>query len=150
MSKIEIVYIGNKPIKKDTVTCSRLVFARHEPVAVDNDVGQRLLEYPSVWVLKDNLGEVLKKQEQQNLLLAEAQAIESANQAKQLEDESYLVTINDEDIDIAKYSSRQLDTLIEAEDLVIVVPKKPVQAYRDAVRDSLRNRAESLDATSDK
>ncbi|GGI85739.1 hypothetical protein GCM10007978_24250 [Shewanella hanedai] len=146
MSKIEIVYIGNKPIKKDTVTCSRLVFSRHDPVAVDNDVGQRLLEYPTVWVLKDNLGEVLKKQEQQDQLLAEAKAVEAANQAKQQKDESYLVTINDEEIDIAKYSSRQLDTLVEAEDLVITVPKKPVQPYRDAVRDSLRNEAESTDA----
>jgi len=140
MSKIDIVYIGNKPKKKDTVTGSRLVFPRHKSVSVESDIAERLLDYPEVWVLKEDAEKVIAKQEAKAEAIAEE--LEKQKKAQESADleQSMIVLVNEEQLDIAKYSSRQLDTLVEAEDLTIVVNKKPVAKYREAIRDILREK----------
>lgn len=138
MSKVEVVYIGQKAVKKDTVTCSRITFPRLEAVAVEEDIARNLLKYPSVWVLKSEVESVVAKQKSHEKALAKAKEEQAKQEAKTVKAESFLVMINDEEIDIAKYSSRQLDTVVEAQDLIITASKKPVDGFRLAVRDALR------------
>ena len=61
--KIAVVYIGDKPSKKDTVTGSRLVFPRHTAVDVESHIAMQLLEFPTVWVSKGALAGTLERQE---------------------------------------------------------------------------------------
>ena len=136
--KVEIVYIGKKSIKKDTVTGSRLVFPQHRSVGVDSDIAAQLLDYPKVWVLASEAKQVIEKQEKHAKALEDAQAKREAEQEALNREQSFNVLVNDDVIDIAKYSSRQLDTLVEAEELVMTIPKKPILPYREAVRDELR------------
>lgn len=70
--KIAVVYIGPKPVKKDTITGSRTLFPRLEPVHVDSAMAWQLLGFPDVWVRHEELDDVLKKQ-QQNEQLRQAQ-----------------------------------------------------------------------------
>lgn len=140
MSKIEVVYIGPKKFKKDTVTGSRLVFPQHKVVPVDADVAHRLLEYPAVFVLAEDAKAVINKQKRKESALAKAkQELEDEQKAAQVA-ESFIVMVADGELDIAKYSVNQLSTLIEAEDLEITEPKNPPKPYRLAIRDALRKK----------
>jgi len=140
MSKVEIVYIGPKKVKKDTVTGSRQIFPRHKAVPVEADIAHRLLDYPDVFVLAEDAKDVIAKQEKHAKALADAKTkLEEDQKASRLS-ESMLVVVNGESLDIAKYSSRQLATLVEAEDLTIIEQQKPVSPYREAVRDALREK----------
>lgn len=138
MSKISIVYIGPKAKKKDTVTSSRLVFTRLNPVAVESDIAERLLDYPNVWVLEADAEKVIAKQKaKEKAVKDELQKLQEAQAAADVE-QNMMVIVDGEPLDIGKYSSKQLDTLVEAEDLTITEKKKPVQPYRTAIRDALR------------
>jgi len=138
MSKIDITYIGTKPVKKDTVTGSRLLFPRGKPVPVESDVAHQLLDYPKVWALADEAEEIVKEQAIKAKAIAEKIAKEAEAENKASLDQSMLVNVNGETIDIAKFSGNQLETLVEANDLTITVKPKPVTQYREAVRNELR------------
>ncbi len=140
MSKTSIVYIGSKPKKKDTVTGSRLVFTRNKPVDVDSDIAERLLDYPKVWVLEEDAKEVIAKQKAKAEAMAKELEKQKNAQASANLERSMIVIVNDDQLDIGKYSSKQLDTLVEAEDLTITEKKNPVPAYRTAIRDALREK----------
>ncbi|MGL0931812.1 hypothetical protein ACSTEA_00220 [Vibrio vulnificus] len=140
MSKVSIVYIGPKPKKKDTVTGSRLVFPRHTPVLVDEDIAYQLLDFPSVWITQDDLEHHLKiVDEREQAEARKLQAKEEAERAEQLE-ASMVVTLNSEEIDLAKLNSAKLKTLIAANELDIA-PKsaqEDVDTFRLRVRDHIR------------
>lgn len=140
MSKVSIVYIGVKPKKKDTVTGSRLIFSRLKPVNVDTDIAEQLLDYPDVWVLETDAKDVIAKQEVKAKAIAQALQAKKAAQVFVELEESMIVIVDGEQLDIGKYSSKQLDTLVEAEDLTITERKKPVTPYRAAIRDALREK----------
>ncbi len=61
MNKIDITYIGNKEVKKDTITNSRLVFPRLKSVPVEPDIAHQLLIYPEVWVLSKDAEALIEK-----------------------------------------------------------------------------------------
>ncbi|WP_332998594.1 hypothetical protein [Vibrio vulnificus] len=140
MSKVSIVYIGPKPKKKDTVTGSRLVFPRHIPVLVDEDIAYQLLDFPSVWIAQGELDNHLKiVDEREQAEARKLQAKEEAERAEQLE-ASMVVTLNSEEIDLAKLNSAKLKTLIAANELDIA-PKsaqEDVDTFRLRVRDHIR------------
>ncbi|HDY7620002.1 TPA: hypothetical protein RQJ82_002223 [Vibrio vulnificus] len=140
MSKVSIVYIGPKPKKKDTVTGSRLVFPRHIPVLVDEDIAYQLLDFPSVWVTQGELDNHLKiVDEREQAEARKLQVKEEAERAEQLE-ASMVVTLNSEEIDLAKLNSAKLKTLIAANELDIA-PKsaqEDVDTFRLRVRDHIR------------
>ncbi|BAC96869.1 conserved hypothetical protein [Vibrio vulnificus YJ016] len=140
MSKVSIVYIGPKPKKKDTVTGSRLVFPRHIPVLVDEDIAYQLLDFPSVWITQGELDNHLKiVDEREQAEARKRQAKEEAERAEQLE-ASMVVTLNSEEIDLAKLNSAKLKTLIAANELDIA-PKsaqEDVDTFRLRVRDHIR------------
>ena len=134
--KIAVVYIGDKPSKKDTVTGSRLVFPRHTAVDVESHIAMQLLEFPTVWIRHEALAGELARQE----TAAEVEALElerlAAEAARLAEEQSMVVG----DRDLAKMSSAQLATLVEGEDLGIEPqgPQEKVPEYRVRVRDALK------------
>lgn len=134
--KIAVVYIGDKPSKKDTVTGSRLVFPRHTAVDVESHIAMQLLEFPTVWIRHEALAGELARQE----TVAEMEALElqrlAAEQARLAEEQSMVVGGRD----LAKMTSAQLATLVEGEDLDIEPqgPQEKVPEYRARVRDALK------------
>lgn len=134
--KIAVVYIGDKPSKKDTVTGSRLVFPRHTPVDVESHIAMQLLEFPTVWVSKEALAGTLERQETIAKMEAEEQGRLAAEQARLAEEQSMVVG----ERDLAKMTSAQLATLVEGEDLDIEPqgPQEKVPDYRVRVRDALK------------
>lgn len=134
--KIAVVYIGDKPSKKDTVTGSRLVFPRHTAVDVESHIAMQLLEFPYVWRRYEELGDVKAKQEAlEQAALDEAERL-AAEQARLAEEQSMVVG----ERDLAKMTSAQLATLVEGEDLDIEPqgPQEKVPDYRVRVRDALK------------
>ena len=134
--KIAVVYIGDKPSKKDTVTGSRLVFPRHTPVDVESHIAMQLLEFPTVWVSKEALAGTLERQETIARMEAEEQERLAAEAARLAEEQSMVVGT----VDLAKLTSAQLNTLIEGEDLGIEQkgPQEKVDDFRGRVRDALK------------
>ena len=134
--KIAVVYIGDKPSKKDTVTGSRMVFPRHTAVDVESHIAMQLLEFPTVWVSKEALAGTLERQETIARMEAEEQERLAAEQARLAEEQSMVVG----ERDLAKMTSAQLATLVEGEDLDIEPqgPQEKVPEYRVRVRDALK------------
>ena len=134
--KIAVVYIGDKPSKKDTITGSRLVFPRHTAVDVESHIAMQLLEFPTVWVSKEALAGTLERQETIAKMEAEEQGRLAAEQARLAEEQSMVVG----ERDLAKMTSAQLATLVEGEDLDIEPqgPQEKVPEYRVRVRDALK------------
>ena len=134
--KIAVVYIGDKPSKKDTITGSRLVFPRHTPVDVESHIAMQLLEFPTVWVSKEALAGTLERQETIAKMEAEEQGRLAAEAARLAEVQSMVVG----ERDLAKMTSAQLATLVEGEDLDIEPqgPQEKVPEYRVRVRDALK------------
>lgn len=136
--KIAVVYIGDKPSKKDTVTGSRLVFPRHTAVDVESHIAMQLLEFPTVWIRHEALAGELARQE----TAAEMEALElqrlAAEQARLAEEQSMVVG----ERDLAKMTSAQLATLVEGEELDIEPqgPQEKVPEYRVRVRDAMKAR----------
>jgi tRNA pseudouridine-54 N-methylase len=143
MNKLEITYIGNKAIKKDTVTGSRLVFPRNKSVAVESDIAHRLLEYPKVWVLSEEAKDIVAANEAKEKAIAEQKEAEALLAKQEEANNSYVVKIDGEDVDLNKLNSNQLKTLVEAQDLTISVNQKPVAEYRSAIREALLAKQEA-------
>lgn len=134
--KIAVVYIGDKPSKKDTVTGSRLVFPRHTAVDVESHIAMQLLEFPSVWRRSEELEDVKAQQDAlEQAAIEEAERL-AAEQARLAEEQSMVVG----ERDLAKMTSAQLATLVEGEDLDIEPqgPQEKVPEYRVRVRDALK------------
>lgn len=143
MAKCAITYIGNKDSKRDTVAGTKLIFPRGQAIPVDEALVPQFLEFPNIWVLAEDADKALaeKTEQQQAVDEAKAQALQAAEE--QVKAQSYLVLVDGEELDIGKYSVTQLDTLVEGQNLVIDVKKKPVQTYRLAIRDALRQLSQS-------
>lgn len=134
--KIAVVYIGEKPSKKDTVTGSRLVFPRHVPVDIESHIAMQLLEFPSVWIRAEHLADELERQEQAALAAA-AELERQAEEAARLAEEQSMVVGGR---DLSKLTSTQLATLVVGEDLDITPQgaQEKVGDYRLRVRDALK------------
>lgn len=135
---ISVVYIGPKDKKRDTVTGSRLVFPRHSPVDVETAIAHRLLDFPTVFVRYEQLEGVLEENKdaatrQEEVELREKErlaALEAAN--------SFVVKIGSDDVDLAKLTAVQLETLVEAEELGLKKePQEKVGDFRIRVRDAI-------------
>ncbi|MFM5696342.1 hypothetical protein ACET6X_01205 [Aeromonas veronii] len=134
--KIAVVYIGEKPSKKDTVNGSRLVFPRHVPVDIESHIAMQLLEFPSVWIRAEHLADELERQEQAALVAA-AELERQAEAAARLAEEHSMVVGGR---DLSKLTSTQLATLVVGEDLDITPQgaQEKVGDYRLRVRDALK------------
>ncbi|MGN4986514.1 hypothetical protein [Aeromonas hydrophila] len=135
--KIAIVYIGDKPMKKDTVTGSRLVFPRHTPVDVESHIAMQLLEYPTVWRKAEELEGVLAQQSELESAAAEAARQAEEEAARLAAEQSMLVDYLG--LDLAKMTSAQLATVAEKYELHIKQETgERVDDFRTRVRDALR------------
>ncbi|ENM5902972.1 hypothetical protein DX885_003080 [Vibrio mimicus] len=142
--KIAVVYIGPKPKKKDTVAGSRLVFPRHKPVLVEQDLAYQLLDFPSVWITEEELGDHLKLLDEKAQAMAHQRAAQEAMQEAEEKAASMVVMLNGEELDLDKLNSAKLKTLIAANELDIA-PKgaqEEVTEFRVRVRDYLRRMSE--------
>jgi len=135
---VNIVYIGKKPFKKDTVCGTRTRFKHGEVTPVPAELAQRFLDFSDVWVAESELKGVLERQkflEEQ----AEKERLEKEEAEKKAQlDADLTVMVNEEEIDLGKYSSSQLDTFVEAHELTVEGPKRPVGSYKLKVRDAFR------------
>ncbi|EOX3089792.1 hypothetical protein CGT72_16265 [Vibrio cholerae] len=142
--KIAVVYIGPKPKKKDTVAGSRLVFPRHKPVLVEQDLAYQLLDFPSVWITEEELEDHLKLLDEKAQAMAHQRAAQEAMQEAEEKAASMVVMLNGEQLDLDKLNSAKLKTLIAANELDIA-PKgaqEEVTEFRVRVRDYLRRMIE--------
>lgn len=142
--KIAVVYIGPKPKKKDTVAGSRLVFPRHKPVLVEQDLAYQLLDFPSVWITEEELEGHLKLLDEKAQAMAHQRAAQEAMQEAEEKAASMVVMLNGEELDLDKLNSAKLKTLIAANELDIA-PKgaqEEVTEFRVRVRDYLRHMSE--------
>ncbi|MGL4626347.1 MAG: hypothetical protein ACRCVR_07115 [Plesiomonas shigelloides] len=132
---VEIVYIGEKPVKRDTVTGSRLMFPRFEPVPVEKAIALQLLEYTTVW----RRAEDLEKVERERQAAADAAAEEAERLAEEEAERLAAADMHVGELDLGKMTSAKLQTLAEAEDLGIKQePQEKVDDFRVRVRDALR------------
>ncbi|EGR5062358.1 hypothetical protein C1E47_09870 [Vibrio cholerae] len=142
--KIAVVYIGPKPKKKDTVAGSRLVFPRHKPVLVEQDLAYQLLDFSSVWITEEELEDHLKLLDEKAQAMAHQRAVQEAMQEAEEKAASMVVMLNGEELDLDKLNSAKLKTLIAANELDIA-PKgaqEEVTEFRVRVRDYLRRMSE--------
>ncbi|EOZ4487569.1 hypothetical protein ACQLT9_004423 [Salmonella enterica subsp. diarizonae] len=140
--KIAIVYIGEKNVKRDTITGSRAVFPRLIPVHVDNDLAYRLLEFPDVWVKQEQLETTLLQQEEAKRVKAEQLARQLEEEARMAAENSFVVNVQGDELDISKYNSTYLITLSESEELGLKKgAKESTDDFRIRVRDALKARS---------
>lgn len=136
---IPVIYIGPKDKKRDTITGSRLVFPRLEPVDVETAIAHRLLEFPTVFIKADQLESVLEQKGNEDALREEAEQLAQLRLATEAAANSFVVRIGGDDIDLAKLTAVQLATFVEAEELPDLVKgaQEKVEAFRIRVRDAI-------------
>ncbi|MCH8611390.1 hypothetical protein L1059_30800, partial [Escherichia coli] len=79
----------------------------------------QLLGFPDVWVRHEELDDVLKKQQQNEQLRQAQQAQERVLAALAEAENSFVVSVNGQEVDLSKLTSARLATLCEAEELDI-------------------------------
>ncbi|HIB1507736.1 TPA: hypothetical protein ACWV5T_002352 [Salmonella enterica subsp. enterica serovar Muenchen] len=137
--KIAIVYIGEKNVKRDTITGSRAVFPRLQPVHVDNKVAHQLLEFKDVWVRHEQMEAILQQQEEEKRLKEEELARQLEEEARIAAENSFVVNVQGDELDISKYTLAQLFTLNESEELGLKKDaKESAGDFRVRVRDALK------------
>ncbi|MEZ8965495.1 hypothetical protein AB6E53_02290 [Vibrio breoganii] len=118
MSQISIAYIGPKKIKRDTITGSRQVFPRFEPIKVEKEVGVMLLQY-DVFVEEKHLEAMKTRQEAIQKAEAEKQAKLEAEKQQRFEDAQRTIEIDGDTVDLNKLTKAKLATLVESQELDI-------------------------------
>lgn len=133
---IDLVYIGDKPVKKDTVTLSDLIFPRFEPVPTPADIALRLLRFPAVWRKASDLPSVKSEYEAAQKAAEEEAERLAAEEAARLAAENMIVEPYG---DIGKLTSAKARTLVEAEGLDVEQgAQEPIGEFRIRVRDALK------------
>ncbi|MGL4638542.1 MAG: hypothetical protein ACRCVX_02270 [Shewanella sp.] len=140
---VEVMYIGPKSVKTDTVTGYRpqLRFPRLEPVPVPEVIAQTLFAYPDVWIpcTDENINAVKSSDaallEAQAKSEAEAEAMQKAEE----DDADTMVNVDGEQVDLGKYTFPQLATFSEAHDLNVTrEPEEPKPELVKRIRDAYR------------
>ncbi|WJT09281.1 hypothetical protein [Vibrio harveyi] len=144
----EIVYIGSREIKQTEVFGIKYHFPHGEKVAVPTNVAYELLQYPTIYVLPDNVEKVKEERKAEELkrenLAKEAAELKRQEDAKK----SWIVYVGGEAVNIGKFPKARLETLIVSEELPLDatnIPKvddlPPAECLRIAVRDALHTKS---------
>lgn len=147
--QVAVVYIGPKAVKHDTVTGSRMIFPRHQPVTVAASLAYQLLAFPSVFIPAERLqaflvAEQAEQQQEQQLRERDAQL---AQQRREAEQQSFMLEVEGESIDISKYTVAQLNTFVEAQALMIQKgAQEKADDFRARVRDAYREKQQRVSA----
>jgi regulator of protease activity HflC (stomatin/prohibitin superfamily) len=136
--KINLVYIGPKPAKKDCIYNSHLVFPKGVSVPVPTEDAYKFLQHQDVWVREEDYASVREQQAEQQAAVLQAQA--DAETARQAE-----LAANDLSVDgfgdLGKLSSAKLKTIVESEELGIAIGDgEAVRDFARRVRDALKAR----------
>lgn len=136
---LDLVYIGNKPVKKDTITGSRLIFPRLKPVPVPTDIAYQLLDYPDVWRQAAELADVEAEAEAAAQAKAEVEAAAQLAADAAAKEQDFRVG----EYDLGNLTSAKLKTIIEAEGLELTqAAGEAVADFRLRVRDALKAKTE--------
>lgn len=120
---MKIAYVGPKELKIDKTSGSRQVFPRFEPIEIEKEYALRLLRFPTVYVKESEI-EAAKKAIEEREAKIKAKAEQKAKEKeKELKDASRIVMVSGSEVDLRKYTSAQLNTFIEANDLDVEAKK---------------------------
>ncbi|CAL9955208.1 hypothetical protein VPHD85_0007 [Vibrio phage D85] len=137
-----IMYIGPKAIKRDTVTGFKpeLRFVRNQPENVPYSVAQALLGFDCFVIATPESFEAAKKKEHEEAEAAEAAKKLAEEEAlKELDKGDTVLEVDGESIDVGKFTSSQLATFVEAQDLEIQQKsQEKVGDFALRVRDTYR------------
>lgn len=140
MSKVSIVYIGQKERKRESITGARLEFRQYIPVEVEEIHAAKLLRYKTVWIKAEELEEFKKAQE----VKAEAKAKAAEEAAKQAaiekEEADFTVTVGGADYDLKKMSTAKIAAMLEGAEIELEAKgaQESADDYKLRVRNSLR------------
>ncbi|ELK7278381.1 hypothetical protein Q6H83_005125, partial [Salmonella enterica] len=113
-----------------------------KPVHVDDDVAYQLLEFPDVWVRHEQMEATLLQQEEEKRIKEEELARQREEKARQDAENSFVVNVQGDELDISKYTSAHLITLSESEELGLKKgAKESTDDFRIRVRDALKARS---------
>lgn len=147
--QVAVVYIGPKAVKHDTVTGSRMIFPRHQPVTVAASLAYQLLAFPSVFIPAERLQAFLaaEQAEQQQEQQQRERDAQLAQQRQEAEQKSFTLEVEGESIDISKYTVAQLNTFVEAQALMIQKgAQEKADDFRARVRDAYREKQQRVSA----
>lgn len=147
--QVAVVYIGPKAVKHDTVTGSRMIFPRHQPVTVAASLAYQLLAFPSVFIPAERLQAFLaaEQAEQQQEQQQRERDAQLAQQRREAEQQSFTLEVEGESIDISKYTVAQLNTFVEAQALMIQKgAQEKADDFRARVRDAYREKQQRVSA----
>ena len=133
---IDLVYIGDKPEKKDTAYGTYLIFPKGEPIPVPAELSPKFLRHKDVWVKASDYADVKKQQEADAQAKVEAAAKEEAERLAKLEAENLVVEPFG---DLGKATGGKLKALVESESLGIEIQAgELVREFAYRVRDALK------------
>lgn len=138
---VAIVYVGNKPVKKDTVCGTDLLFPRLEVIDVTTDLAPKFLRFKDVWVRESEVKKHAKAKDQE---AAELERLEQeALEQEKAEAEAASMLVKDFG-DLGKMTSVQLATLVESEGLDVEKKgaREKLPDYAIRVRDALNGKIE--------
>lgn len=135
--KINLVYIGPKPSKKDCIYNSHLVFPQGVEVPVSTEDAYKFLQHDDVWVRAEDYPDVRKAQAAQESAREQANlAAEAARQAELAASDLSVTGFGD----LGKMSSAKLKTIVESESLGIAIAEgETVRDFARRVCDALKN-----------
>jgi hypothetical protein len=139
---VSIIYVGPKAVKRDTVSGYKpvMVFKRYEPTETPFSVAQSLLGFDCFVRADSDALKAAKEQEELEAKAAQEQAEAKVKaEAEEKNKADTVVHVDGEDVDLCKYTSNQLATFAEAQDLEIKQePQEKVDEFRLRVRDTYR------------
>ena len=133
---IDLVYIGDKPEKKDTAYGTHLIFPKGEPIPVPAELSPKFLRHKDVWVKSSDYADVKKQQEADAKAKALAAEQAEADRQAKLAAESLVL---DPYGDLGKLNGGKLKALVESESLGIEIQSgETVREFSYRVRDALK------------
>lgn len=136
---IDLVYIGDKPQKKDTAYGTYLIFPKGEAIPVPIELSPKFLRHKDVWVKAVDYADVKKQQEAAAKAKAKAAAQAEEERLAKLEAESLVLEPFG---DLGKMNSGKLKAIVESEGLSIEIQAgEMVRDYAYRIRDALKAKA---------
>ena len=135
---IDLVYIGDKPEKKDTAYGTHLIFPKGEPIPVPAELSPKFLRHKDVWVKSADYASVKEAQEADAKAKALAAEQAEADRLAKLAAESLVL---DPYGDLGKLNGGKLKALVESESLGIEIQSgETVREFAYRVRDALKSK----------
>ena len=137
---VDLVYIGAKPEKRDTIYGTNLVFPAGVPIPVPADSAYKFLSHKDVWVKAADYEGV--KEQQLAQIKAELEAEKKAEQQR-LAELAKASLVVDGYGDLGKLTSVKLKTIVESEGLELsMATGEKVPDFARRIRDALKAKAE--------